>query len=160
MRGEYIYVLQSFGGPVKIGVSVNPFERVKELQIGVSKQLFLEHHELAGDKPFVLENMVHKSLNRHRVRGELFNVTVSRAKKAIAEQIALLASGRTSKPNRFEKERLDLGLSVDEMAKLCHVQPDVIIRLEADKYIKKEIMWAIEGGFSRARKMKRSTTNG
>ena len=58
----------------KIGVSADPDERLKQLQTATPLRLRLEHvHQCACTSDArKLEQMLHKELSMHRVRGEWF----------------------------------------------------------------------------------------
>lgn len=154
MRGEYIYVIESIGAPVKIGVSCNPFERIKDLQTGVPDQLYLAHHEKAGDKPFLLESMVHKYLSKHCVRGEIFAVSVETAKRAIAEQLDRLSRGFTDipdPPNKYKLLRESIGVSVEYLAERSRMLVSDIHKFERGELKKVSDFQRIERALFRIR---------
>lgn len=79
--GSFIYVIAAdINGPSKIGISVHPVKRVKQLQTGHAEILSLHHCEpipAAFARP--MEQIVHRE-NRHlKLKGEWFNLTVPQA---------------------------------------------------------------------------------
>lgn len=75
---SYLYVIaSSVHGPCKLGFSVDPLRRLKQLQTGHSETLQLFHtEEISSDKALLMEQAVHRE-NRHRkIKGEWFNMTV------------------------------------------------------------------------------------
>ena len=62
--------------PVKIGLSVKPERRLKQLQTGQSSQLVLFHKEEVPDEQvYGLERAIHRDLRHKRVKGEWFLIT-------------------------------------------------------------------------------------
>lgn len=71
----FVYILQDgTDGHIKIGWAANPFDRLKQLQTGNSRQLRLLYCEDLGSKCGAVraERMLHKEFAGHRVRGEWF----------------------------------------------------------------------------------------
>jgi len=78
-----IYVMESEVG-VKIGISKNPDERLRQITNASGMQVSLRHtrdHESA----YAVEQNAHKILADKRLNGEWFNVTVNEAIAAIDE---------------------------------------------------------------------------
>jgi len=78
---SYIYVIcEKDKSPVKIGFSVDPHKRLKQLQTGHPSILTLHHFEEVEDGSVkVLERIIHKENKHNRVSGEWFNLTPEEA---------------------------------------------------------------------------------
>lgn len=68
-KGFVYFVQASHGGPVKIGYSVDPGGRLRELQSGSPYWLVLRH-SIEGDR--TRENELHRQFKEHRLGGEWF----------------------------------------------------------------------------------------
>lgn len=83
---SFLYVIAaSETGPVKLGLSVHPEKRVRQLQTGSALPLKIFHTEEIDDalvKP--AESALHRLLSYRRLKGEWFDLTVE---QAIAEVI-------------------------------------------------------------------------
>lgn len=77
----YLYAIQDQStGYIKLGYSSNPQSRLRELQTGNSGALQLIHTAMVRpDRVKKLERQLHFELGHHRVRGEWFDLTESRA---------------------------------------------------------------------------------
>lgn len=77
----YIYIIASNkDGPVKIGRSNNPDRRLKQLQTGQDKTLYIFHKELVADDEInQMERAIHKTIGYKRAKGEWFHVSVDEA---------------------------------------------------------------------------------
>ena len=74
--------------PVKIGFSVEPEKRVKQLQTGHSKPLVLFYKEaVLPDKVRALERIIHKTLARYKTSGEWFSLLPDEAVAEIRHAI-------------------------------------------------------------------------
>lgn len=102
MNDVSIYVIaheESGGavGPVKIGMGVNPAERLKTLQTGNPKPLvlFAQFATPSRDVARVLEGLVHHMMDETRIAGEWFNTPPHKAvaKIRISLLFSLVASG-------------------------------------------------------------------
>lgn len=76
-KGDYVYVIKASNGYYKIGISVRPHKRFKELQReaatwAISLELV---HIIASNKAYVLEQYFHKHFAGQRVIGEWFLLT-------------------------------------------------------------------------------------
>lgn len=81
-QGFYLYLMSaSETGPCKVGVSANPIERLKALR--TSCPFKLEFSELwQCDTPELMgvaEKLAHASLKKHRMHGEWFDISPSKA---------------------------------------------------------------------------------
>lgn len=89
----HIYVIAAHKeGPVKIGFSADPEERLKQLQTGHPEPLTL-YYSLSFEKKQakLMERIIHKTIKLHRTHGEWFDISVD---SAIAEvDFALIRYG-------------------------------------------------------------------
>ena len=85
-ESDYIYFIQhGDSGPVKIGLSKTPTERVKKLQTGNPRELILRH-VIPGDRG--VENDLHERFKAALIRGEWFGRTYLSAILAFAAGLA------------------------------------------------------------------------
>ncbi len=92
MIKTYLYVIaSSVEGPCKIGYSVQPEKRVRQLQTGHAQTLKLHYSELVPQhEARRIEKQIHTTIGYLRSRGEWFNITVN---DAIAEvQFGLMSA--------------------------------------------------------------------
>ena len=91
----YLYAIRdSESGYVKIGYSINPHDRLRELQTGSGGKLELIHSEPVADRcARLLEQSLHRELNPLRVRGEWFRIDESFARNAIVHHIIRWGNG-------------------------------------------------------------------
>lgn len=78
---SYIYAIASSpDGPTKIGISVHPARRVRQLQTGRSDILTVYYQEpIPAEKAQLMERVIHRE-NRHlRLKGEWFEMPVEAA---------------------------------------------------------------------------------
>jgi hypothetical protein len=67
-------------GPVKLGISADPDQRVRELQTGHPEPLKVLHREPVDlERVRLFERLLHRDNNHHRLHGEWFNLTVEQA---------------------------------------------------------------------------------
>ena len=81
MSISYVYVIASSEeGPVKIGRSIDPAARCKQLQTGHQAELKVYHQQAFDEKltPLV-ERTIHKTLYHKRLKGEWFQMPVETA---------------------------------------------------------------------------------
>lgn len=81
----YLYaILNEQTGYIKLGYSINPDQRLRELQTANSGVLRIIHQaRIREDRARLIEQRLHLELNHHRVRGEWFNLTESKAQGMI-----------------------------------------------------------------------------
>lgn len=97
----YVIGFATGGGPLKVGIADNPPSRLRGLQTASPYELALLFHENVGISAQRLEFAVHWVLEKHRVRGEWFSVTLPEALAAIEqEKPAACAHKRELKPPR------------------------------------------------------------
>ena len=91
----YLYaILDTESGYIKIGYSVNPHVRLRELQTGSAGKLELIHSERVADSSArLLEQSLHRELNPYRARGEWFRIAASFARNAIIHHIIRWGNG-------------------------------------------------------------------
>ena len=80
MKISYLYIIGSKDGPYKMGFSVNPNRRLKQLQTGHSLDL-LVHYIKEVDRALVkyLEYLLHKEIGRFKIRGEWYDMPLDQA---------------------------------------------------------------------------------
>lgn len=97
----YVYFIQSGSkrGPIKIGKSINPEKRLKELQTGSHKELrLIAKIPCSSDThAFHLEKMLHMRFKKFRINGEWFR----------AFKLKRIPEVRQSEINEYLDERLD-----------------------------------------------------
>lgn len=78
---SFLYVIAARKeGPVKLGLSVHPEKRVRQLQTGSAEQLTIHHVEEVSDERVKLaESALHRLLGHKRLKGEWFNMSVEEA---------------------------------------------------------------------------------
>lgn len=79
---RYLYVIKSPSG-FKVGISYNPNDRLKQLQVGNGDKLSLVYQLDVGPKAVDLERFVHFKLKNHSTNGEWFNCSLSTIKRVI-----------------------------------------------------------------------------
>lgn len=81
---DYVYVIKGEHGRVKIGSSINPEKRCAELQTGSPVRLWIEHTAAILGSALPVELEAHAMLDRYRLNGEWFAVSVEVAVATIA----------------------------------------------------------------------------
>jgi hypothetical protein len=81
----YLYAIKDLNsGLIKLGYSLDPRARLRELQTGSSSPLHLVYYESVGDLPArLLEKELHRDFAHLRVRGEWFRLSDSEARNFI-----------------------------------------------------------------------------
>jgi hypothetical protein len=81
MLDQFMYVIASNAlGPVKLGISADPDQRVRELQTGHPEPLKVLHREPVDvERVRLFERLLHRDNSHHRLRAEWFNMTVEQA---------------------------------------------------------------------------------
>ncbi|MCJ2080159.1 GIY-YIG nuclease family protein [Methylobacterium sp. J-090] len=84
-----VYVIQAEGGPVKIGVAVDPAKRLRVLRTGTPFPLRLAHVEMidASIHAIAVERAAHTLLAAAHAHGEWFHVSVEDALTAVQAAI-------------------------------------------------------------------------
>jgi hypothetical protein len=81
---QFVYVIKSTTGMVKVGISLDPEPRLRSLITGNPHGLTLEYTErFPYNMAAPIEKMVHGLLSEHRENGEWFRVDVSKAVSTI-----------------------------------------------------------------------------
>lgn len=79
---SFIYFIGREEGPVKIGVSRNPSERLVGLQTGCPFPLKLHGHWMVENtRIYAVERTIHSALEPYRAQGEWFSLTPKEAAK-------------------------------------------------------------------------------
>lgn len=74
---RYVYVArESVTGRYKIGISINPVERVKQLNVGNPEHLELIHYYQANEAGYLSERAAHEVYEEHRLHGEWFDKNI------------------------------------------------------------------------------------
>jgi hypothetical protein len=81
MKPIFLYVISaSEEGPVKLGISIHPEKRLKQLQTGHAQKLRLFHTEAVNkSNGRLFEGLLHKDINHLRTHGEWFDLNVENA---------------------------------------------------------------------------------
>ena len=84
-----IYIITDEHGRLKIGITVDVWQRLRRLQIGSADLLTLACFFVIGPWKVAraLEKAVHERLGKHKVRGEWFRVSIRTAIRVI-QQVA------------------------------------------------------------------------
>lgn len=73
-QDKFVYVAkESVSGRYKIGISVDPENRIKQLNTGNPEQLILVHAFLATEQKHQSEVLAHSLFNENRLKGEWFS---------------------------------------------------------------------------------------
>lgn len=83
MKASYIYIITNQINSVKIGFSVDPNKRVKQLQTGSSDKLELFWYTEISAPIHQIEKMIHKNLKHYKKVGEWFAIEPEIAKQEI-----------------------------------------------------------------------------
>jgi hypothetical protein len=71
---------KSQNGPVKLGISADPDQRVKDLQTGHPEPLMVYYREpVEVERVRLYERLLHRDNNHHRAHGEWFDLSVEQA---------------------------------------------------------------------------------
>lgn len=87
MRSHYLYVIAPHAlpgadpvGPCKLGVSVDPDRRLRELQTGYPTRLAVHHREpVPAAIARTLERLLHRDIGHFKAKGEWFGICVKDA---------------------------------------------------------------------------------
>lgn len=80
MGKRFLYVIAAtLQGPVKLGISGDPEQRLRELQTGHVEPLHLYYTEPIDADRSLLERLLHRDIIHHRQRGEWFRLPVEDA---------------------------------------------------------------------------------
>lgn len=88
MRPNYLYVIapgpvtdpSAAAGPCKLGVSVDPDRRLRELQTGYPTRLAVHHRQLVPSGiARSLERLLHRDIGHLKSTGEWFSIRVDEA---------------------------------------------------------------------------------
>ena len=75
MTQSYIYIIGPENGPFKVGYSVTPDDRCRQLQTGQPMKLRVHHRRTIETKNArAMEQLIHRQLNHFRIKGEWFNI--------------------------------------------------------------------------------------
>lgn len=82
----YIYVIGHVDGPVKVGISINPSARIRELQVGCHFTLQLLHQRACRSRQeaFRRERDFHAVYAGDRLSGEWFNIDAELAIEGVS----------------------------------------------------------------------------
>jgi hypothetical protein len=80
---QSVYVIAAEGGPVKVGIALNPWHRLVQLQSGIEERLTLAFAGRVEGRAKALEAETHRILAPHHHWGEWFKTSVDVAVDAI-----------------------------------------------------------------------------
>jgi len=73
-KDRFVYIAkEELSGTYKVGISIDPIKRVKDLNVGNPEKLILVHYYLATEKGYLSEVLAHKKLRLNHIRGEWFD---------------------------------------------------------------------------------------
>jgi len=83
-QGQSVYVIRSFVGSIKVGVSTDPYARLAHIQVGSSAALVLDYAAAVtghGDLQagYTLEGRARSLMENNRLNGEWFDTTTEHA---------------------------------------------------------------------------------
>jgi len=108
-KGKYIYIIQAKnGGPIKIGIAINPRMRLKELQIGNPNELQIIKLIEGGIKE---ERELHRKFKKYQLINEWF-------KEEALDLESELKSEFVRKMKRIEKQKGIPFKNIKELRKL------------------------------------------
>lgn len=125
MTPQHIYIAGTEEGPVKVGFSRNPRQRIATLNCASPNDIRLLHCYQVDCNPLHIERAVHSTLHSHRLAGEWFDVDSASAREALLRTaneygIALIDPPRPAKRKRGRplsgKERVTIRLDADVLA--------------------------------------------
>lgn len=121
LKNGYVYVIgSSFEKPVKIGFSINPWSRLKEISVNHPEKLELLI-SIKGEKR--LESLLHKELSKFKVNGEWFSLerdmidcllSISKESLSIDEIITAVRSLVTSNYDELRRPELEVEPEVEK----------------------------------------------
>ncbi len=122
-----IYVIQSDGGPIKVGRSINPEHRRKMLTIQQPydmKTIFV--CEVQADREAQIERLAHSILAPYHLRGEWFITSPEIAIAAVetAKAQPLWVEKAIDTPAKVTAARAFLGYSKAELARALRLGPN------------------------------------
>jgi len=87
----FIYAIGREDGPIKIGISANPWARVLDLQTACPFKIELIHARECGDRPRAMgiERTLHRTFEVERLEGEWFNINDQLAVERIDDAIEI-----------------------------------------------------------------------
>ncbi|MFJ6486308.1 GIY-YIG nuclease family protein [Streptomyces sp. NPDC091682] len=129
---SYVYVIGSVESTrVKIGTSVNPKKRLKELQTGNPERLELRWCTSGGRE---LETMLHQAFAAHRVEGEWFDFgdvqpvgAIPAVVHQLSEETTPLASATSRTASRRSNPRAGRGEHLITPERLAGIVRDVVL---------------------------------
>ena len=91
MRECYIYVIGREDGPVKVGITSSPRERLHTLQTACPFKIDLLHYRACADRDDALwrEQMFHDVYDDNRLHGEWFDIEADLAIEGVDLQFEL-----------------------------------------------------------------------
>lgn len=115
---EKLYVIASSKGPVKVGITGNPKQRLKWFQTASPEKLDLVHVFEVGSNARAIERQAHGRLKPYHLTGEWFDTTPDNARQAITASILEFTG---PKETALEKGFVMPLLSISKAAKLFNV---------------------------------------
>ena len=119
--GSYVYVISAKGGPCKIGIAVDPRERLLDIQVSHYLPLHVSFSILAGANAMKVEQYAHWLLRAQRIRGEWFQASIEESVDAVHRAVRDVAEGLTPPITRWtiRNVRSDVRDLVTEAAREC-----------------------------------------
>lgn len=105
----YIYVIGPKEPPIKIGITGDLNQRLRNLQTGHGKELFIHHYETIADSKTakLFESIIHKNLKHLQTYGEWFDISIEDA----IDHVKWCIIRYENEPNLLFKKRAGLLLS-------------------------------------------------
>ena len=82
-NGGYVYVLLADDNTVKIGITINPFRRVSQIEAASGKEIIDWTISKPCSNCFEIEKELHNHFSKSRLKGEWFNIEYSEAVKEL-----------------------------------------------------------------------------
>lgn len=85
---QSVYVIGAAGHPTKIGIALDPVQRLRDIQVGCPHRLRLYFAEPIPSGARLIEKACHARLSDHRVSGEWFSIDADTAIETVRRMIA------------------------------------------------------------------------
>lgn len=118
----YVYVISAGDDAVKVGLARDTLNRLKALQTGHYRKLFISHQVgfTTVDEAYAIERRAHRQLRAKRIEGEWFSVSADEAMSAIEQAIDGIDDEQ-----RLEDEARKNGLHAMDESKHVYLGPKI-----------------------------------
>lgn len=135
----HVYVMRSASGPIKIGRSAIPHERLKTIQSSNAAAIELCHISEERADAASIENVAHRLLETKRLAGEWFDVSVYEAVAAIEAAIRQVESSTISGTGQFSMRVTPrLKEDIHELSAAAGISPASYVEMILRKHVEAE----------------------